>query len=239
MPTRVHQHWLLIQACVWLPVLGWTVVEGSTVLGLDVSWVCIGLAIASYLTLARILGSGRNIADWVTIARFALLICATINCTLAGEITLGWWIILTIAVLADLADGWAARRFGESSQGAVLDMETDQLTTVLLALLAVRLVDGGPWLVLLPAGKHLFVVGLTVRGLPTFDPKPLDGDNARARVICALVMAALLTCTLPTVPSLIRELSGAAALGLLVYSFAADFFFLSRRRNQASESRKP
>ena len=117
----------------------------------------------------------------------------------------------------------------------MLDMETDQLTTLFLALLAHERVvasDAPPWVALagaaflvLPALKYVFALAL--RKAPRVnDPKP-SGDRTRARRTCAIVLTGLLLCTAPVfTESLVVErtrlLAGLVLAVLLAASFAGD-----------------
>jgi phosphatidylglycerophosphate synthase len=128
--------------------------------------------------------------------------------------------LLALAVLGDLADGAVARRYGPTQQGAVLDMETDQLTVLVLAWLC--------WergivasVLLVPAMRWLYVLAMRWRRLPAWEPKP-TGDNARGRTVCAIVVGSLLFAICPAVPTLAGGIAVHCGALLLVWSFSAD-----------------
>ncbi|MCB9889255.1 MAG: CDP-alcohol phosphatidyltransferase family protein [Planctomycetes bacterium] len=220
--------WMLIQAVLWGAALAWLATTNSRS-----EWqlvLVLGATASSYAALWRLLGAGRVLADYVTLGRFLLLLSA-FGCAHAGP-TMGWWPWLgcVAAVAADLLDGYCARRFGGSEAGAVLDMETDQFATLLLAWLLHQVVGVGAWVLLLPAYRYGFVLLSRLLQLPAHDPKPRDGDNSQARLICAAMMVLLLLGLMPGMPTILSH--GAAGLALcgLTWSYGSDLWFLLRRR---------
>lgn len=221
--------WLRIQAPLWvlgIPALvlwltpttrSWLVPGFELVLGL------------SYLVLWLVLGAGRKPADWVTLTRFLALLAMVHLVLLHGGITWIRWTLLIGIVCSDLLDGYVARRFGGSPAGAVLDMETDQITTLCLSLLLHQVYGLGAWVFLLPAYRYLYVLFLQSQGLPAHDPKPRDGDNSIARFICGAMMVLLLLAAMPTLPPWTRSLAAGTALVMLTWSFGTDAVFLVRR----------
>ena len=69
--------------------------------------------------------------------------------------------------------------------------------------------------------------------IPADDPRPVDGDNARGRLVCAAVVVGLLVALLPCVPGWTREVAGGVAVLLLLWSFGSDWSFLMTRRGVA------
>jgi phosphatidylglycerophosphate synthase len=228
--TAAVQRWNVVQATVWPAVLlGLLLAPAAGTRHLP-AWLAVGaLAFSSYVWLLFILGGVQTLADRVTIARFlGLVACCTV--AIAGR-AVGWplWCALVAVALADLADGWAARRFGGSETGAVLDMETDQLFTLGLALVAFG-VGGVPgWVLALPAFRWLTVVLRTLRGAAAGDPKPRQGDNRQARALCALMMALLLGSLLPAASHGLRTAAAALAVLVLAWSHGSDLVHLLRR----------
>jgi len=150
----------------------------------------------------------------------------------ASLVAVNWALLLFAASLLavmDLVDGWLARRAGATEFGAVLDMEMDQL--MVLALSVIALQHGGmpAWLLLFPGLRYLHLAALRLGRLPRIDPKPKDGDNRRARLICAVVIVVLLSNLAPNSADPPRVLLNAGALALLVWSFADDFLFIYTR----------
>jgi len=159
MSVPAVQRWFMAQAAVWLVVLvvaAWGLVRAAS--GHWVFYAAPILAAVCYGALWRILRAGRRAADWVTLARFVGFQALFVAVVLSGKITWALWIGLVAVVLLDLADGWTARRFGGSEAGAVLDMETDQLGVLGLALLACGYAKVGIWILLLPVFKYVYVL---------------------------------------------------------------------------------
>ena len=178
--------------------------------------------LSSWLPLVVLLRAGATVADRVTLARFVLVLLAFAAVAAGGA--LGWlaWVLLAVAVTADAVDGWCARRWGGSAAGAVLDMETDQLTFFALAFLAWSH-GGAPAAVLaVPALRYAKVVLYEAHGLPASDPRPRSGDNRTARRCCAFAFAALLTALVPGAPPALVTAATCAALAVLAFSYRTD-----------------
>jgi len=210
----------------WLPLLG---VYGFGIV--DWWWSFWPLLIAfSFLGLCILLRSVRTAADLVTIVRITGLV--VVACSASADLPLAAWFSILALTLLDLVDGVIARRFGATEEGAILDMEADHFTVMLLALLVVR--GGGPsWVLLVPAIRYLFVVVMWAVGRPAHEPRPVDGDNKRGRVCCAIVVGALLAALLPGMSWTMTVLAGGVAVLTLVISFGADALFLLRARPAA------
>jgi CDP-diacylglycerol--glycerol-3-phosphate 3-phosphatidyltransferase len=150
-----------------------------------------------------------------------------------------WGLLLALASLLaamDLVDGWIARRTGATDFGAVLDMEMDQLMVLALSLIALQIAGLPSWLLLFPGLRYLHLAALRLGRLPRIDPKPKDGDNRRARLICAVVIVVLLSNLIPMGTDLPRLLLNAVALILLIWSFADDFIFIYSRLRQRPQT---
>ncbi|MBX3463686.1 MAG: CDP-alcohol phosphatidyltransferase family protein [Planctomycetes bacterium] len=227
-PARL-QTWLRVQAVWWTAWL----LAAPWAGGLEpVAWwrgVLLGAMALSHASLVVVLRAGRRAADVVTLVRFAVLLAA------AWLEERGWpwfWAVAVVAVLLDLVDGAVARRWGGSAAGAVLDMETDQLTVLgLAALVTAR--GGGDHVLLLPLLRCLFVLAMWWAGAPAHDPKPVHGDNRRGRRVCASVMVVLLLAIWPPMPVLVGDALTAGAVLLLAWSFAGDATFLLAHRRSA------
>jgi phosphatidylglycerophosphate synthase len=232
------QRWFHAQAVLWLLFLVGAV--GTPIEAGSGRWVFAAapiLAGGSYLALWGILRAGRRAADWVTLARFAGFQALFVAVVLTGTLTWALWTGLVVVVLLDLADGWVARRYGGSRAGAILDMEADQLVTLGLALLACGYAGVGIWILLLPGFKYGYVLWTGILRLPFHDPRPMHGENRRAKTICAVVMVILLTCTVPVLPAVVRSVTGWIAVVLLAYSFGRDAWFLTRQRRDSASAR--
>lgn len=223
--------WARVQAAAWLPalgLLGWRP-EFLT----PTAWVA-GLQVAiggSFVALLVVLRAWRTAADGLTVLRVAgLVVLLGLHATDPGWPT---WAGLLSCVLLDLVDGVAARRFGGSPAGAVLDMEADQLTVVSLSGLVV-LGGGGVHVLVLPALRYTFVLVAEWWQIPANEPRPVNGDNRRGRTICAMIMVALLAALCPLVPRSIGDAATAVAVVLLLWSFVADARFLLAHRRGAS-----
>lgn len=231
MHIRILQRWLVVQAVLWLAFLihGAVAIAGRGLAPVEFI-VLGGLVVASWWVLWLMADNGRTIADWVTLGRFAVLLTAAAWVVAAGEVTWGTWAVLLAAVCADLLDGYCARRWGGSPAGAVLDMETDQLVTLVLVVLACNFAAGPVWLLVLPAMRYLYILYVALLGNPTYEPKPRDGDNSRGRFICALTLVMVLVCLMPGIPPVVGLVASAVATVALVYSFGSDAVFLAQRR---------
>ena len=236
MSVSALQRWLAIQALCWVPLLlaqVWLVAMGR----FQAAWLAPGavLFVASYTTLWISLRPRGTPADYATLARFLALLAALIWAGVAGEITGPIWTLWLVVVVSDLVDGWLARRFGGSEQGEVLDMETDQLTTLGLASVVTVLAGAGVWTLLLPGLKYVFALGMLARGVDAHQAKPVDGDNTRGKRICAAVMSLLLACAFPLTPPPLRIAASLVAVVLLGYSFSSDAVFLLRGARRPSK----
>ena len=237
MQLRALNLWLAVQASSWLPavaLLAWAVATSRFEPWM--LWVGQAGLVLSFATLWRTLAprTGRRpLADFATLARFLGLIGVGAAASTTGTISFGLWAAMIVVALGDLVDGWCARRFGGSDEGAVLDMETDQLTTLSYAAIGTALAGAGLWTLLLPSFRYAFVLAMRALGLPAHDPKPCDGNNTRGRTIAALVMTLLIAVAMPGVPQLGRWVGTAIATLALAFSYQSDVAFLLSRRREA------
>lgn len=221
--------WTRLQALAWIPILlaTWLEQEGFEYWRI----LSASLVLASVASLAWVLRIGRRAPDMVTLLRaFALIPLVAVSFTSAWTM----WLLVLCVVLLDLLDGALARRLGATAEGAVLDMESDQLTVTILALLVVS-AGGGAHVLLLPMMRHGFVIFAWWQGLPATDPKPIEGNNQRGRVVCALVITSLLLALLPGVFDWLRDIVIGIAVLALGWSFASDGQHLRQRRRAARE----
>jgi phosphatidylglycerophosphate synthase len=128
-----------------------------------------------------------------------------------------------IALLLDGADGWAARRQGLASAfGARFDMETDAFAIAVLAVTVVKASAAPPWVLAIGTMRYLYLAAgrlFPVLRLPL--PECPFADRRRKSI--AVVQSLALLVALSPATALGWAAAGCAlALGLLVYSFAAD-----------------
>jgi phosphatidylglycerophosphate synthase len=166
-------------------------------------------------------------ANRITLAR------AGIACVIAGRAldpapfgTAERWILVAVAgtaLLLDGTDGWAARRQRLGSAfGARFDMEVDAFAIAVLAVTAVKTASVPCWVLAIGAMRYFYVAAGRV--LPALlRPPPLRAVADRRRKTIAVVQSvALIAAFAPPTPPHWAAAICALALGLLIYSFAAD-----------------
>jgi phosphatidylglycerophosphate synthase len=231
MSSRSLQVWLRIQALVWLWVL--LLLGMADAVADSPNWhALIGFgSVLSLASLVSVLHFWPNAADLVTLGRsaaiFALVAFAPRPLQWTG------WVIAALACLADLLDGKIARASDPTDHGAHLDMECDQLVVFGLAVLVVT-GGGGSHVLLLPAMRWLFVLAAWYWKIPAHEPKPVDGDNRRGRLICAAVVMLLLLALIPRLLPFVGNLATFVAVMLLGWSFREDMNYLLENRRYAA-----
>jgi phosphatidylglycerophosphate synthase len=129
--------------------------------------------------------------------------------------------IAFLALLGDGIDGKIARRTRLTSPfGARFDMEVDALLMFVLAVLAVAGGKAGPWALTLGALRYAWVAAGQV--WPALSA-PLP-PSERRRICCGA--AILLVIVALALPASFAEAACAAALGMLIFSFAVDLGFI-------------
>ena len=163
-----------------------------------------------------------NAANLVTAVRATIvLLLATLIADAAVSRTLAWAAVCgaTLAAVLDGVDGWLARRGGTATAfGARFDMETDALLIMVLSVLAWRWGKAGWWVLLSGAMRYLFVAAGLV--LPWMAGRLTP--TLRAKTVAVVQMVALIVAIGPIIPVPLSTLSAAAALTLLLWSFAVD-----------------
>ncbi len=192
------------------------------------------LGLISFALLLKKLGL-RTAADAITVCR---CVAAGVLVMISGlQPELNWLVSCGFVGvgLLDLVDGWVARRWGATSAGAVLDMEADQFAVLFMS--ATATVHGlvGPWVLLLPAYRYLYVVVLAPFGLVEADPNP-DGGNRRAKLVCLLTVVSLLLILFPLTPESVRWVVGLVAVCALGCSFSVDAAAILARHGRRWES---
>lgn len=219
MPFRErYARWLLVSSASGLVLLT------AAATGLPfTSTAVIVWSLVSFLFLLRLDGDLSRSANWVTTSR-VVLAAGALACGFSAAGSPAQILLFSLAIGSDLLDGWLARRGGETHSGAVLDMEADQLLVLLMAVACLHSNPLGALVLLLPGYKYAFALLQQSLRLPLGDPKPVAGDNRRARRIYVLVLAALFS----ALPGLAPTLPGLSALLLMLAlpalgaSFAAD-----------------
>ena len=128
-----------------------------------------------------------------------------------------------IALLLDGADGWAARRQGlVSAFGARFDMETDAFAIAVLAVTVAKAASVPSWVLAIGGMRYLYLAaGCLLPVLRAPLPACVFADWRR-KSIAVVQSLALLAALVPATPVGWATAGCALALGLLVYSFAAD-----------------
>lgn len=136
------------------------------------------------------------------------------------------WVVSLAALLAlalDGVDGWVARRTRMASlYGKRLDINFDTVLMGILAVLAWQDGKAGAWVLAIGLARYGFVAAGWIWPL-------LNAElpfSQRRRVICVVQIAVLLACILPVIQPPLSSLAAAAALGLLLFSFAVDTLWL-------------
>src|SRR5271166_1503021 len=135
------------------------------------------------------------------------------------------------ALLLDGADGWAARRQGLVSVfGARFDMETDAFSILVLAIAVAKTAAVPYWVLLIGAMRYLYLGAGRILPLLRRSPPAYPAADLRRKTIAVAQSVALILALAPaTSPSRAAAIC-AVALGLLVYSFAADIVMLLSSR---------
>jgi len=144
------------------------------------------------------------------------------------------WLLAAVAgtaLLLDGADGWAARRQQLASVfGARFDMEVDAFAILVLAATVAKAEAAPCWVLAIGAMRYLYLAAGWV--LPLLQqPMPVHSFADRRRKTIAVVQSvALIAALIPATFSTFAASICAIALGLLVYSFAADIVMLRSTR---------
>jgi phosphatidylglycerophosphate synthase len=166
-------------------------------------------------------------ANYVTLIRAVATVVLLWMATRAPEPRLAWmagWTAGGVAAL-DGVDGWLARRSGMSTTfGARFDMETDAALLLVLSILVLRFGKAPPWVLLIGLMRYLFVAAGWL--LPWLNG-PLT-PTRRGKTVAVVQMVTL--ASILVMPRPVTEPAAAAALALLVWSFAIDIGRLWRAR---------
>ena len=171
---------------------------------------------------------GLGTANRVTLARAVLVLPVSALVWHPNVLDDGafWWIIAasTMAMILDGVDGWIARRTRSATRfGARFDMELDAFLMLALSVLVWQSGKAGAWVMLIGALRYLFVAAGWVWPML----RATLPASRRRKTICVVQGVVLLVCLGPIIPATLAAASAACALGLLVYSFAVDVYWLS------------
>jgi phosphatidylglycerophosphate synthase len=134
-----------------------------------------------------------------------------------------------VAALLDAVDGPVARGTAMTSAfGARFDMETDAALLAVLAVLAWQMDKAGPWVLASGLARYAFVAAGAVA---PWLRAPL-APSFRRKLVCAVQTAALVTVLAPVLSPPVTSILAALALGLLLFSFAADVIWLRRHSRE-------
>jgi phosphatidylglycerophosphate synthase len=190
-----------------------------------------GLAVSLYAVIALLVLAGLRhhglrrfgAANGITLLRAAAVaflagitaLDAPLSAALRGTVV-G---IGCAGLLLDGVDGFVARRGGLASRfGARFDMEIDAISVLVFTLLLLRAGQAGSWVLAIGLARYIFVgVGWLWPPLARELPQSL-----RRKTICVVTVTALLVALMPFVAAGPARIICAAALVVLVYSFAVD-----------------
>ena len=162
---------------------------------------------------------GVGIASAITAGRMSIL-CAAIGFVPAR----GAWVAGAAFVnfTLDGVDGWAARKFGQTSEfGARLDMESDSHSVLLLDVLLVAHAGYPAWVLWAGVLRYAFVLSRFAAG-----PRELRERRSQlTRWIFSLVFVSRTFACLPGVHAVAVPLLAVATLAVTA-SFAPDFYAL-------------
>ena len=175
-------------------------------------------------------GAGLGPANRITLGRAVLVIPLSALAAFPGSVGgpgVLWGVIgvATTVLILDGVDGWVARRTGTATSfGARFDMELDAYLMAALTLLVWASGKVGAWVLLIGALRYLFVAaGRVWPALQEELP-----ESRRRKTVCVVQGVVLLVALGPIIPAPVAQVVCGLGLGLLVYSFAVDVWWLSR-----------
>ena len=136
-------------------------------------------------------------------------------------------LLFLAALIADLLDGWLARRSGMVTRlGADLDMTLDGLGVLLASVLAVRWGQWPFWFLIVGLARYLFIWGLAWRrrrGLPT---QALE-DSVIRRLLAGMQRGFLFAALWPIMPAWLATATGLAFVMPFLVNFTYDWLVAS------------
>ena len=212
------------------------------------SWRLSAAACAAYAPLAAVAVAqvrrhhpygSFGAANLVTTVR-AVMTCllagllADVSSVSAGQVAAFAWGLAGLAAVSialDGVDGFLARRLGLCSDfGARYDMEVDALLILLLSLAAWSFGKAGAWVILSGGLRYAFVAAAWI--WPVLGG-PLPPSHRR-KLVCVVQAGVLCVLLSPLIQPPLSAPLAAAALALLIYSFAVDIAWLLARRRRAA-----
>jgi phosphatidylglycerophosphate synthase len=185
----------------------------------------VGGTLTALLAMRHLSADAFGAANRVTLMRGAML-AMLVACV--GEATAAWLVVVVAGttIALDGVDGWLARRNGTASAfGARFDMETDALSLLVLTVLVWQLGKAGTWVLGAGLLRYAFVSVAVL--VPRFD-RPLP-ERLRRKAAFVIAFILLIVAAAPIVAPPFGRALAAAALALLVASFAIDSIYLARR----------
>jgi len=188
----------------------------------------LGMTIAAFGMHRSYTHDTLGMCNFITVIRLALTASlASLLVSPKGPDAADLWVAFTvasIALLLDGADGWAARRAGLASRfGARFDMEVDSLFALVLALIAIKTGQAGPWVLALGLPRYLFFAAAAV--WPVLGGELPDSLGRKA--VCVLQIGALVAFLLPVLPAIVQTTAAAIATIGLAWSFLRDIRHLT------------
>jgi phosphatidylglycerophosphate synthase len=178
--VRLHAALMLIaltalgQAGLWWPMLG-------------VSLITFVWLLAVHAPALRQLRPMGGYANWVTLARWALLLYAAYSYSQWSDYIV--FLLFLTVIISDGIDGYLARRYQQSTAvGGLLDVETDALMSALLAGIHYQEDIVGGWILLVGGMRYGYVWLLYLLGWENHK----EADNPNARWIGATFISVLM-----------------------------------------------
>jgi phosphatidylglycerophosphate synthase len=173
-----------------------------------------------------------GIANSITAVRAVLAVLVAMAIVRPPAPPVAWFVVgaAVAATVLDGVDGWAARRFRQSSAfGARFDMEVDALLIMVLSALAWAWGKAGAWVILSGLLRYLFVAAGWIW---PWMSRPLE-PKRRRQTVCVIQIVALIVVVSPIATPPFSALAAAVALAVLAWSFAVDAAWLYGRKQVA------
>jgi phosphatidylglycerophosphate synthase len=214
----------------------------TTVLTREARWVFAraSAAMAAGAALLALLGALRPVPAIAVVLGFAGMLVGLDRALPAHHSHARFGAANRVTLLRAGIDGRAARRQGLASPfGAGFDMETDAFAILVLSLLVAKTAAVPFWVLAIGAMRYLHLAaGRVCVGLRR-PPPPRRRSDRRRQTIAVVQSLALILALIPATPPAVAAIGCAAALALLVYSFAADIGMAAPRRTRNEPAGNP